>query len=101
MLRQRQALRKSALFLLYPGRPLHSRYGQIYKEHFMFENFLLHVRLGRIKSCQVEHKLNSVCLNPIHCGVDVIDASIIIHIPVIRSQVSDRQTKPRTPLLYS
>ena len=88
MLRQRRALRESALFLLYPGRPLHSRSGQIYKEHFIFKNFLLHVRLGRINSCKVENKLNSICLNPIHYRVDVFDASIIKHIPIIRSQVN-------------
>ena len=89
MLRQRQALRESALVLLYSGRPLHSRSGQIYKEHFIFKNFMLHIRVGCIKSCKVEHKLNSICLNLIYCRVDVFDASIIEHIPIIRSQVSD------------
>ena len=55
----------------------------------MFENFLLHVWLGRIKSWKVLHKIINICINVIHCKVDVTDGSMVKHISIIGSDVSD------------
>ena len=55
----------------------------------MFEDFLLQGWLCRIKSWKVQHKLNNVCFNLIHCRVDVSDGSIVKRISTIGSEVSD------------
>ena len=52
----------------------------MYKQYLTFENFLLLVRLGRSKSCKVQHNISNFCINLLHTRVDVIDFSIVKHI---------------------